>query len=64
MNSLRKTVERLQKIVIDMCKNSVQSSNMRGESRSSVRKIKKKHKENEKSIEKNKIKRKEVQARK
>ena len=50
-NSLRKTVERLEKIVIDVCKNSVQSSNTSEKSRSSVRQIKKKHKENKKRKE-------------
>ena len=51
MQSLRKTVERLEKIVLEMCTNSVKSSNMSEKSRSSVRCIRKKHKENEKRIE-------------
>ena len=49
--SLRETVERLEKIVIEMCANSVKSSNMSEKSRSSARHVRKKHKDNEKRIE-------------
>ena len=47
INSLRKIVEHLEKILIDMCNDSVKSGNVSEKSRSSVRKIKKKHKESE-----------------
>ena len=50
INSLRKTVERLKEIVIETHKNSGQPCNISEKSKSSPRKIKKKHKENEKKM--------------
>ena len=51
MQSLRKTVERLEKIVIEMCTNSAKSSIMSEKSRSSLMCIRKKQKENKKRFE-------------